>query len=129
MQLDLAAAAFWLFLAAVVTSLIWRKALQRREFLLTLRAAIDKGLPLDDKRLQVLLQMGSHPQRVSHDFFLVFGVILGAAATCLLVLALFAEDRGLLLFLGLCGAIMAAAMILLWRLFARRPKRDGAALE
>ena len=129
MQLDLAAAAFWLFLAAVVTSLIWRKALQRREVLLTLRAAIDKGLPLDDKRLQVLLEMGSRPQRVSHDFFLVFGVILAAAATCLLVLALFAGDRALLLFLGLCGAIMAAAMILLWRLFARRPKRDDAVLE
>ena len=55
MGLELAAAAFWLFLAVVVASLIWRKALQRREVLITLRTAIDKGLPLDDKRLQALL--------------------------------------------------------------------------
>lgn len=129
MQLDLAAAAFWLFLAAVVTSLIWRKALQRREILLTLRTAIDKGLPLDDPRLQTLLAMTSQPQRVSRDFFLVFGVILAAGAVCMLILALFATDRGLLLFVGICGAIMAAAMILLWRLFSRRARHDGAAHE
>jgi hypothetical protein len=129
MQLDLAAAAFWLFLAAVVSSLIWRKALQRREILITLRAAIDKGLPLDDQRLQALLAMSARPQRVSHDFFLVFGVIVAAGGTCVLVLALFANDRALLLYVGICAAIMAAALILLWRLFARRAKRDGAAVE
>jgi hypothetical protein len=129
MQLDLAAAAFWLFLAAVVTSLIWRKALQRREVLITLRAAIDKGLPLDDKRLQLLVELSSRPQRVSRDFFLVFGVILGAAALCMLILAWFAQDRGLLLFLGLSGAIMAGALVFLWRLFAWLARRDGAAHE
>jgi hypothetical protein len=128
MQLDLAAAAFWLFLAAVVTSLIWRKGLQRREVLMTLRTAIDKGVALDDKRLQALLAMSSRP-RVSHDFFLVLGVIVAAGGLCVLVLALFANDLGLLGFIGLCAAIFAAALILLWRLFARRAKRDGAAVE
>ena len=125
MGLELAAAAFWLFLAVVVASLIWRKALQRREVLITLRAAIDKGLSLDDKRLQVLLEMSSRPQRISHDFFLVFGVILAAGAVCVLVLASFAQDHAPLVFVGLCAAIMAAAMIFLWRLFSRRSKRDG----
>jgi hypothetical protein len=127
MQLDLAAAAFWIFLAAVVTSLIWRKGVQRREALITLRAAIDKGLPLDDERLQALLTLCSRPQRVSHDFFLVFGVIVAAGALCVLALAVFANDVGLLLFIGICAAIFAAASILLWRLFARQAKRDGAA--
>lgn len=129
MGLELAAAAFWLFLAVVVASLIWRRALQRREVLITLRAAIDKGLPLDDRRLQVLLEMSSRPRRVSHDFFLVFGVILAAAAVCMLMLAMFGQELGLLPFLSLCGAIMAGALIFLWRLFARRAKRNGAAVE
>ena len=35
-------------------SLIWRKAFQRREVLLTLRTAIDKGVSLDDQRLQAV---------------------------------------------------------------------------
>jgi hypothetical protein len=129
MGLDLAAAAFWLFLAVVVASLIWRKGLQRREVLMTLRAAIDKGLPLDDQRLQALLAMSSRPRGVSHDFFLVFGVIVAAAGICVLTLAVFANDRGLLVFIGLCAAIMAAALLLLWRLFARRANRDGPAHE
>jgi membrane protein implicated in regulation of membrane protease activity len=129
MGLELATAAFWLFLTVVVASLIWRKALQRREVLITLRAAIDKGLPLDDQRLQALLAMNTRPQSVSHDFFLVFGVILAAGGVCVLVLALFAEDRAPLVFVGLCAAIMAVALIFLWRLFAQRSKRDGAALQ
>ena len=55
--------------------------------------------------------------------------LLGAAALCMLVLAWFAQDLGLLLFLGLSGMIMAAALIFLWRLFAWLAKRDGAAHE
>jgi len=98
MGLDLAAAA-WLFLAVVVASLIWRKALQRREVLITVRTAIDKGLSLDDKRLQALLAISSRPQRVSHDFFLVFGVITAAGAVCMLGLAVFARDP-LVVFVG-----------------------------
>lgn len=129
MQLQLATAAFWLFLAAVVTSLIWRKALHRREILRTLRAAIDKGLPLDDARLEALLALSSRPQRVSRDFFLVFGVILAAGGICTFVLALFAQERAALVFIGLCAAIMAGALIFLWRLFDWRAKRDGAAVK
>jgi hypothetical protein len=129
MQFELAAAAFWLFLAAVVTSLIWRKALQRREILLTLRAAIDKGLPLDDPRLEALLALSSRPPQFTRDFFLVFGVILAAGGVCMLVLALLGKELGLLLFIGLCAAIMAGALIFLWLLFGWRAKRDGAALE
>jgi membrane protein implicated in regulation of membrane protease activity len=124
MGLDLAAAAFWLFLAVVVASLIWRKALQKREVLITLRAAIDKGLSLDDKRLQVLLEMSSRPKRVSHDFFLVLGVIVGAGAVCVFVLALDAPEP-LIVFVGTCAAILSAALLLLWYLFSRRAKRDG----
>jgi hypothetical protein len=124
MGLDLAAAAFWLFLAVVVASLIWRKGLQRREILITLRAAIDKGLSLDDKRLQALLAMSSRPRGVSHDFFLVLGVIVGAGAVCVFVLAALGARGGLIVFVGICAAIMSAASILLWRLFARRSKRD-----
>jgi hypothetical protein len=124
MGLDLAAAAFWLFLAVVVASLIWRKAFQRREVLLTLRTAIDKGLPLDDKRLQALLAMSSRPWRVGHDFFLVFGVIVGAGAVCMFVLALFVRHP-VHVFIGICAAILSAALLLLWRLFSRRAKRDG----
>jgi hypothetical protein len=129
MQLDLAAAAFWLFLAAVVTSLIWRKGMHRREVLITLRTAIDKGLSLDDKRLQALLAMSSRPWRVSHDFFLVLGVIVAAGGLCMLVLALIGNNGGLLVFIAICAAIFAGASIFLWRLFARRAKRDGAAVE
>ena len=59
----------------------------------------------------------------------LLGVIVAAGGLCVLVLALLANDRGLLLFVGICAAIMASALILLWRLFARRAKRDGAAAE
>jgi hypothetical protein len=128
MGLELATAAFWLFLAVVVASLIWRKALQRREVLLTLRTAIEKGVSLDDQRLQALLAMSSRPRRVSHDFFLVFGVIVAAGAVCTFVFASMVRHP-LIVFVGICAAIMAAAMIFLWRLFARRAKRDGAAVE
>jgi hypothetical protein len=125
MGLDLAAAAFWIFLAVVVGSLIWRKALYRRELLITLRVAIEKDLPLDDPRLRSLLASGSRPRGVSRDFFLVLGVIVAAGGLCLLGLAVFASERAPLVSIGLGVEVMAAALLLLWRLFERRAKRDG----
>jgi hypothetical protein len=126
MDMDLATAGFWVFLAVVVGSLIWRKTLQRREALITLRAAIEKGLSLDDARLQSLLRVaGGSPRRVSHDFFLVFGAILAAGAACLWLLALFGAEPAPLVFFGSCAAIMAATCVVLWRIFSRRAKNDG----
>jgi len=127
MGLDLAAAAFWIFLAVVVGSLIWRKALYRRELLITLRVAIEKDLPLDDPRLRSLLAAGSRPRGVSRDFFLVLGIIVAAGGLCLLGLAVFGPgpEPGPLVLIGLWAEVMAAALLLLWRLFERRAKRDG----
>jgi hypothetical protein len=129
MGLDLAAAAFWIFLAVVVGSLIWRRALYRREMLITLRVAIEKDLPLDDPRLRSLLGAQSRPRAVSRDFFLVLGTIVAAGGVCLLGLAVFATERGLLVTIGLWAEVMAAALLLLWRLFERRAKRDGTDRE
>jgi hypothetical protein len=125
MGLDLAAAAFWIFLAVVVGSLIWRKALYRRELLITLRVAIEKDLPLDDPRLRSLLAAGSRPRVVSRDFFLVLGVIVAAGGVCALGLAVLGPEGGPLVLIGLWAGVMAAALLLLWRLFERRAKRDG----
>lgn len=130
MDMALAYLGFWLFLAVVVGSLIWRKTLQRREALITLRAAIEQGLSLDDDRLQVLLRAADgSPRRVSHDFFLVFGAILGAGAVCVFLLALFAPERAPLVFIGSSTAVFAATFVLLWVLFRRRAKRNGLPLE
>jgi hypothetical protein len=124
MDPQLATAAFWLFLTVVVGSLIWRKALQRREVLITLRTAIEKGVPLDDERLRSLLVADRRRSALSHDVLLVLGGIVAAGGLCLFVLALFAPEAVPLLAIGLCAEIMAAALIVLWYVFARRAKRD-----
>jgi uncharacterized membrane protein YbhN (UPF0104 family) len=127
MDMGLATAGFWLFLTVVVGSLIWRKTLQRREAMITLRAAIEKGLSLDDDRLNSLLRAASgSPTRVSRDFFLVFGAILAAGAVCLFILWLFTNEHPLFTLLGLCTAVSAAACIILWVVFTRRAKHDGS---
>ena len=123
MGLSLATAAFWLFLAVVVGMLIWRKGMHRREVLITLRAAIEKGVPLDDERLRSLLAP-TRPSVLGHDFLLVLGCIVAAGGLCLFALALFAPEAAPLIAIGVCTEIMAAALLLLWRVFARRAKRD-----
>lgn len=52
----IASAGFWLFLAVVIASLLWRKVVQRREVLKTVRLAIEKGLPLDDQLTRFFLR-------------------------------------------------------------------------
>jgi hypothetical protein len=132
MDVSLATAAFWLFLAVVIGSLIWRKTLQRREVLITLRTALDRGLALDDPRLRALLAAAGSPdrarRRLSHDFFLVFGIILAAGGLCLFVLALFGAEPAPLVALGLCAEVMGGALVILWRIFARRAERNGQEL-
>jgi hypothetical protein len=127
MGLALATAAFWLFLAVVIGSLIWRKGLQRREVLITLRMAIEKGLPLDDERLQALLgaATGNRTNQISHDFFLVFGAILAAGGLCLVILAFFGAEAAPLVAIALCAGVMATTCFVLWRIFAQRAKRTG----
>lgn len=129
-DMALAYLGFWLFLAVVVGSLIWRKTLQRREALITLRTAIERGLSLDDERLQVLLRAAGGSRRaVTHDLFLVLGALLGAGAVCAFLLALFAPARGPLAVIGLLIAVFAATSMLLWAVFGRRAKRDASPLE
>jgi nitrate/nitrite transporter NarK len=129
MYMGLATAAFWLFLAVVVGSLIWRKGLHRREMLITLRAAIEKGIPLDDERLRSLLAAHTRPSVLNHDFLLVLGGVVAAGGLCLFVLALFGAEAAPFLAVGVCTEIMAAALVLLWRVFARREQRDGTKLR
>jgi hypothetical protein len=133
MGLSLATAAFWLFLAVVVGSLIWRKGLHRREVLITLRAAIEKGVPLDDERLQALLDAAGGKRAnsrasVSHDLFLVLGALTGGVGLCFAILAFLAPgpDPLPIVFLAICAGVMAATLLVLWRIFARRAKHDGA---
>jgi len=42
----------------------------------------------------------------------------------LFVLALFGAEAAPMISIGLCAEIMAAALIVLWYVFARRAKRD-----
>lgn len=133
MTFDLATAAFWFFLAVVVGSLIWRKALQRREAMITLRAAIEKGLALDDERLAALLAAASGERQrkvLSPEFFLVFGMLFTVGALCLAVLAIVAALRGMpgdgtaVTVFALFAAIGAGAFFILWRLLRRQADRD-----
>jgi hypothetical protein len=134
MSFDVATAAFWLFLAVVVGSLIWRKALQRREAMITLRAAIEKGLALDDERLAMLLAAASGERQrkvLSPEFFLVFGAFFAAAALFLCVLAVliaFSSGPGnpapVAVFALLAG-IVAGTFFVLWRLLRRQADRDA----
>ena len=123
----IATAAFWLFLAVVIGALIWRKGLHRRELLITLRAAIEKGIPLDDERLRSLL--GAQTRRgVGPDILLVLGGIVAAGGLCAFVLALFAPEAAPLLAMGVCAEIVGGALILLWYVFTRRA-RNGTKPE
>jgi hypothetical protein len=47
---------FWLFVAAVVVAVIWRKTSLQREALATVRHAIDKGQTLDPAVLDKILR-------------------------------------------------------------------------
>jgi hypothetical protein len=122
--MGIATAAFWLFLAVVIVALIWRKAVHRREVLITLRSAIEKGIPLDDERLRALLGAQTR-SAVGPDILLVLGGIVGAGGLCLFVLAMFGAEAAPMLGLGLCAEIFAGALILLWYVFTRRAQRNG----
>jgi hypothetical protein len=135
MNAGIATAAFWLFLAVVVGSMIWRKTLQRREALITLRVAIEKGLALDDERLMTLLAAATGERRrrgVSPEIFLVLGALFAAGAACLGVLSAVAafSPRGSgefvpLLVFAIFSGIVAGTFLLLWRLMPREAPQDS----
>jgi hypothetical protein len=116
-------------LAVVVGSLIWRKGLHRREMLITLRAAIEKGMPLDDERLRSLFVAETRPGILGPDLLLVLGAIVAAGGLCSFALTLFGAEAAPLLAAGVCAEIMAGTLILLWRVFARRARRNGTKPE
>jgi uncharacterized membrane protein YczE len=127
--MDLASAAFWLFLSIVIGSLIWRKTLLQRERLATLRVAMEKDLKLDDALVQALLD-ASAPGRsrrtlVSRDFFLVVGVLLVATGLSLGVLALFAPEPRPLAALAITTEIVAGSLLVLWRILLGRGSASG----
>ena len=128
--MELGTAAFWLFLAVVIGSLIWRKTLMQREKLVTLRTAIDRGLPLDNSLVQALLNASSEQRSrgkvVSKDFFLVVGAIGIAGALCLAFLAIFVPDGIAFVVVAVCTLIVAATFIVLWRIFVLRAPQDDA---
>jgi hypothetical protein len=124
----LASLAFWLFLAVVIGALIWRKGVHKREMLITLRAAIEKGIPLDDARLRALL--GAETRRnLGPDVLLVLGAIVAAGGLCSFALVLFGAEAAPMLSIGVCAEIMAGALILLWYFFTRRAQRNGSKSE
>jgi hypothetical protein len=127
--MDLATAAFWLFLSVVVGSLIWRKTIVRRETFATLRVAMERGLPLDDSLVQSLLDAASDRRRartrISSDFFLVIGVLLAATGLCLGVLALFVPEPQPFIVLALSGEILAGGAFILWRMLSRHAPASG----
>ena len=125
MGAGLATAAFWLFLAVIICALIWRKGMHRRELLITLRSAIEKGIPLDDERLRALLGTGTRPN-IGPDVLLVVGGLVAAGGLCFFVLALFGAEAAPMLTFGFCSEIMAGALILLWYVFSRRAQRNGS---
>ena len=125
MGAGLATAAFWLFLAVVICALIWRKGMHRRELLITVRAAIEKGIPLDDERLRGLLAAQTRPG-VGPDLLLFLGGLVAAGGLCLFVLALFGAEAAPMLAIGTCAEIVAGALILLWYVFSRRGQRNGS---
>lgn len=113
---------FWLFLAVVIGSLIWRKTLLQRETLATLRAAIERDLPLEDKRMRALFDAAGMRVRqpVSPDFFLVLGTLSGAAGMCLFALALFVPKPEAFVVLGISAGVLSGSLLLLWRFFSQR---------
>jgi len=122
--MDLATAAFWLFLSVVVGSLVWRKTILQRETLATLRVAMEKNLPIDDSLVQALLDSGSGGRRprapFSGDFFLVFGTLVAATGLCLGVLAVFVPEPRPFIVVAICVETVAGSLFLLWRIFSRR---------
>lgn len=127
--MDIGTAAFWIFLAVIIGSLIWRKTLMQREKLATLRTAIDNGLPLDNALVQALLDASSGRRSrtiVSKDFFLVVGALGIAGALCLAFLAIFVPDGIAFIVVAVITLIVAATFIVLWRIFVRRASQDDA---
>jgi len=125
--MDIGTAAFWIFLAVIIGSLIWRKTLMQREKLATLRTAIDNGLPLDNALVQALLDASSGRRSrtiVSKDFFLVVGALGIAGALCLAFLAIFVPDGIAFIVVAVITLIVAATFIVLWRIFVRRASQD-----
>jgi len=122
--MDIATAAFWLFLTVVIGSLIWRKTILRRETLATLRVAIDRSVPLDDTLVQALLDAAADRRRrttpVSGDLFLVLGMLFVATALSLGFLALFAPEPPPIIVLAFAAAAAAGSFLTVWRIFARR---------
>lgn len=119
----------------VVASLIWRKALQRREAMLTLRAAIEKGVPLDDTQLAALLAAasGERPRKLlSPEFFFVFGALFAAASLCLAVLAVLgimrSGDPTPVVVFALFAAIGAGTFFFIWRVLRRQADRNSPLL-
>lgn len=128
--MDIGTAAFWLFLAVVIGSLIWRKTLMQREKLVTLRTAIDRGLPLDNSLVQALLDASSERRSrsivVSKDFFLVVGAIGVAGALCLAFLSIFVPGGIAFAVVAVCTLVVASTFIVLWRIFVRRASQGDA---
>jgi hypothetical protein len=98
--------------------------MHRREMLITLRAAIEKGVPLDDERLRALLGTQTRPG-VGADTLLVLGGIVAAGGLCTLALALFGAEAAPMLSIGVCAEIVAGTLIQLWYVFTRREQRKG----
>jgi hypothetical protein len=121
----IATAAFWLFLAVIIVALIWRKGLYKRELLITLRAAIEKGIPLDDERLRALLGTQARPG-FGADVLLVLGGLVAAGGLCSFALTLFGAEAAPMLGIGVCAEIVAGALILLWYVFSQRARRNGS---
>lgn len=126
--MEFAAAGFWLFLGIVVAVLVWRTTTIKRERIATIRAAIEKGQPIDDELMSVLFRAGSDraPRLKARpgDFFLVSGVLIATLGLCLLILGLFAWNPEPLMF-ALLLEVIAGALLLLWRLFSRRAGENG----
>lgn len=137
----IASAGFWLFLAVVIASLLWRKVVQRREVLKTVRLAIEKGLPLDDQLTRSLLDARPGKSRSSErapgDAFLIAGgllvpVGLGLAFFAYIMAPLPAVEGSAGTRIFVTGAVsvelLAIACLVLWRILARRsvPSRSSS---
>lgn len=122
------AAGFWLFLGIVVAALVWRTTTIKRERIATIRAAIEKGQPVDDELMSLLFKAGSdRPPRLKArpgDFFLVSGVLLAAPAAFFLIMALVTLHMDPLI-AGLICSCAAGPLLLLWRLFKVRAEDNS----
>ena len=114
-------AAFWIFIAAVVVAGIWYAYARNRETQKTIRAAIDKGTPLDDALVEKLLARDSG--RPS-DYY-TGGIVCLACAIGLPILGYFVEKVGPGSFYPIAGAgilvgLVGIGLILSGMLIGRR---------